>query len=213
MQTDIIKVKSNGTGFDEALEETTKFATYVGLDEKQALRLRLLAEETLGMVSAITGDFKADFWLENKKGDLYRIYLKAKTSMDLDKKRELIDASTNKKNAASKGFMGKIRELVENGVYNANEVEDLKAEYGGGNVLYASMGMYDINASSNINAYVYQWSLERYRASIEESMRENQAVQEAGDELEKSIVANIADDVRVGVRGNEVEMVIEKKLG
>ena len=37
------------------------------------------------------------------------------------KKRELIDASSDKKNAAYKGFMGKIREMMEEGIYAVDE--------------------------------------------------------------------------------------------
>ena len=32
------------------------------------------------------------------------------------------------------------------------------------------------------------------------------------DELEKSIIANLADDVRVSVSGNNVELIIEKAI-
>ena len=212
MQTDRIKVKSDGTGFEDALEETSRFAVYVGLNEKQNRRLRLLAEETLGMVRAITGEFDAEFWLEARRGHHYRIYLNATTEMDYAKKRELIETSSQKKNAASKGFMGKVRDLFENGLYSVDESAAIQNAYGG-QVMYASMGMTDINASSNMNAIVYQWSLERYRESIDETREANQeAAEEAWDELEKSIVANIADDVRVAVSGNSVELVIEKRM-
>ena len=34
---------------------------------------------------------------------------------------------------------------------------------------------------------------------------------EEWDELEKSIIANLADDVTVGINGNNVEMIITKK--
>ena len=43
-------------------------------------------------------------------------------------------------------------------------------------------------------------------------IREDEQAREAWDELEKSIVANIADDVRVSVLGGSVEMVIEKQM-
>ena len=63
MQTDKINVESNGNGMERALEEAMKFASYIGLDEKSSLTLRLLAEETLNMVSAITGDYVAHFYI------------------------------------------------------------------------------------------------------------------------------------------------------
>ena len=57
MQTDKIMVYSNGTGMEAALKEAEHFAQYQDLDHKSTLRLRLLAEETLGMVKAITGAY------------------------------------------------------------------------------------------------------------------------------------------------------------
>ena len=38
------------------------------------------------------------------------------------------------------------------------------------------------------------------------------AAKEAWDELEKSVVAKVADDVNVAIRGRTVEMTIVKKL-
>jgi arginine/lysine/ornithine decarboxylase len=41
---------------------------------------------------------------------------------------------------------------------------------------------------------------------------QSDALSEALDELEKSIVANIADDIQVSVEGNHIEMIIRKKF-
>jgi hypothetical protein len=57
----------------------------------------------------------------------------------------------------------------------------------------------------------YMWSLDTYKGSVESSIDKDEAAKEAWDELEKSIIASIADDVKVGVSGNTVELVIEKK--
>ena len=215
MQTDKVLVTSTGEGYEAALEEGAKYAAYVGLDEKQALRLRLLIEETLGMVNAITGDFRAQLWLESKPEKTSLIHLNAKTKMNFSKMHGMIDVSTDKKNAAGKGFMGKIRELVENSIYNADEASRLQTMYGGVPLTYGTMGMCDVETASNIKSCVFLWSLKRYKDSIGESMENGtsgEAAEEAWDELEKSIVASIADDVRVAVTGDTVELIIEKQM-
>ena len=127
MQTEKIIVTSTGDGLDEALEATTRFADEEMMDSKSALRFRLLAEETLGMVQAITSGFKGVFWIEENDDDEYLMHLTAKTAMDYEKKKELIDASTEKKNLAAKGFMGKIREMIENGIHSIDEAGSLPA--------------------------------------------------------------------------------------
>lgn len=210
MQTDKIKVTSGGIGREEALKEVERFSEYEKLDSKQSLRIRLLAEESLGMISAIAHDFDAYFWLEDEEGEC-RIHLKAKTAMDLEKKEELLSVSTSGKNAARKGFMGKIRDIFENGIYNVNEVDKLTCEYDGGSMMYASMGTFAPDAAS-FNSLIYKWSLNRYRTKLSEELDDNPVANEAWDELEKSIVASIADDVEVSVAGSDVELVIKKKL-
>jgi len=208
MQTDKILVSANGTGWNEALEEAGKFAEYIGLDKKASLRVRLLTEEALGMIEAIAGDFSAEYFIESDKKCKVRLILKAQTDMDYAKKRELIEASSDKKNKASKGFMGKIRQIIENALYSVDEVGALTAEYGGTSLMYGTMGMCDIDPAAPVN---YMWSLENYKTSIESVTDSEEAAKEAWDELEKSIVASIADDVKVGVSGNNVELIIEKK--
>lgn len=210
MQTDKIIVTSLGIGTAEALDVTDRFAAYVGLDRKQALRIRLLTEETLGMVSAIAGEFGAEFWLENTADCMCRLHLEARTIMDSDKRAELVNVSTSGRNEAYKGFMGKIREIVENGRYNLDEIGKLQAQYGPDTLFYGNMGMVDAESAA-ISGALYSWSLEKYRRSIDESGKDNEASEEAWDELEKSIVASIADDVRVSVYGDKVELIIEKR--
>ena len=55
--------------------------------------------------------------------------------------------------------------------------------------------------------YSYLWRLEEYKISMN---REEQA--EAWDELEKSVIASVADDVIVGVKGKRAEIVMIKKF-
>lgn len=211
MQTNIINVGAKGAGWNEALEEAGKFASYTGLDKKAALRVRLLIEETLGMLENITGDYAAEFSLESDKNCAVRLRLKARTLMDYAKKKELIEASTDKKNAASKGFMGKIRQIIENCMYSIDEVGSLSSEYGGVQLAYGTMGMCETDPGTAIHTSNYLWSLESYKKSVEQASAGDAAAKEAWDELEKSIVASIADDVKIGVSGNTVELIIEKK--
>ena len=57
------------------------------------------------------------------------------------------------------------------------------------------------------NSYIYSWSLNSYKDNVYK-----EELKEASDELEYSIVANLADDILVGVKGNFVEITIKKKL-
>ena len=192
MQTEKILVWSDGQGMEDALDTTENFAKETGLNEKHSRRLRLLAEETLGMVRAIVEEYKAEFWLDETNGKC-TIHLTGDALMNSDKKHKLIAASSDKKNAASVGIMGKILDIFEAGF----------------EVLHASPVFMSSGSLATMQADVYTWSLEQYRKDIEKSA-DDEEYAEALDELEKSIVANIADDIRVAVSGDRIELTIEK---
>ncbi len=52
------------------------------------------------------------------------------------------------------------------------------------------------------------WSLYEYKDALKESLDAGEEVKQAWDELEKSIVASLAKDVLVGVKGNRIDMTI-----
>ena len=163
---------------------------------KDAFRLRLLAEELVGTLPKLVNDFEACFWVQND-GNRYELHTKLSVSdLTKEKKVELIDVSANKKNAAASGFMGKIRDIAENMLL----CSDNPTYY----PLYDYMYGYDV---SDIH-YTYAWSLEHY---VEQTRAGGEGSDE-WDRLEKSIVAKLADDVIVGVRGTKVEIIIKKEF-
>ena len=55
--------------------------------------------------------------------------------------------------------------------------------------------------------------MEEYRTEVKRKMDQNDKKSaNAWDELEKSIIANIADDVSLKVNGNNVEIVVYRKF-
>ncbi|MBR6259602.1 MAG: hypothetical protein IKR21_05260 [Oscillospiraceae bacterium] len=57
------------------------------------------------------------------------------------------------------------------------------------------------------------WSLSDYQSKIQSEMeRKSEGADEAWDELEKSVVSNVADDIKVSISGHQVEMIIYKKI-
>jgi hypothetical protein len=191
---------------EAALAESEKYASYMGMEGKQALHLRLLTEELLGMVRAITGKFKAYFWIESQENGGYKIHLDAETPMNLDKKTGLISLSSKGVNYITGGFMGKIRDMVENGLYYYNKVDQLQIENG----IYTPVGVTAgiIPESTGVDGFV--WTMDEYRDKMKTARGSDPDASNAWDELERSIVASIADDVEVSVRKNDVKITISK---
>ena len=193
MKTDVITISSEGNNMEAALAQIDKISAYKSLSPKDTMTLRLLTEEVLAMMRAIAGNVNGEFWLEDRDG-LYELHLLVRTLVDDKIRGQLLAASSSGKNEATRGFMGKIRSFFE----PASGVPMFSAGLAGG-----APQMYES----------YTWSMEDYRDQLRQQRELDQRnSQEAWDELERSVVAKVADDVKVSIRGRNVEMIITKKL-
>ncbi len=198
MKTDVIRVSSTESRMEEVLEQVDKMTAYKGLGGKDALHLRLLAEEAMGMLRSIVGDTKGLFWIEDDKGT-YELHLTVFADIDRETRKRLLSASSSGKNEARRGLMDRIRGFFYSGadaaVYSLASPLMLPEEGGAS------------------DASDWEWSMARYEQMLLENLdRDDGKAAQAWDELEKSVVAHVADDVRVGIRSRDVEMVIVKKI-
>ncbi len=96
--------------------------------------------------------------------------------------KEQLTAKKSRDNSDSKGFMSRLRGMIASVLVSKNENE-------------------------------FSWNMEEYRTEVKRRMDQNDKKSaNACDELEKSILANIADDVSVKVNGNNVEIVVYRKF-
>ena len=112
MKSDIILIDNQGNGFADALEETKKVASYTGLEPKKTTRLQLMTEEMLSLARSVTGEMQASFWLESEESR-FDLHMATKTVMDKEKRYLLLSAASSRKNEAAKGFLGKLRDKLE----------------------------------------------------------------------------------------------------
>ena len=197
MKTDVIVVSSRGNRMEAALHEVEKVAAYQDLTGKNALHLRLLTEEMMGMMRSITGETSGEFWIEND-GPQYELHLRVETPMNYDKREQLLSVSSTGKNEAARGLMGWIRDF-----FAVGEDEDVMRT--------SPLMMYD-EYHSTATALEWEWSMSRYQDSLNTYRGKDSKAREMWDELEKSVVTKVADDVKVSIRGRCVELIILKKL-
>jgi hypothetical protein len=206
LKSNICKLNEDLSCLEALLAEIEKVTAYNGLEDKNALRLRLLAEELCGMLPGLIENFSGKFWAENE-GKKYELHVELKADdMSIDLRDELISVSKSGKNAAVKGVMGKIRAVAETMLLAASDpaIKPFPAgefyDYHGYNI-----GFGYIDPMAVETGYVYTWSLYNYKTAVEEKEDEYA-------ELERSIVAKLADDIIVGVRGKNVEIVVKKSF-
>lgn len=205
METKRVLVNNLDTGLTEALNLTEETGKACGLSGKENIRLRLLAEELTGMLRSIAGKLDADYWIvyEGKK---FQLHLMADVILNQEMRRQFLDVSSSGKNAAAKGFMGKLREVIAVALLPSNDTVLLMQDINAGLI---SAGGFSASAAMT-DAYL--WSMTQYKSSFEQEGGTGGKESEAWDELEKSIVASIADDVRVSVKGSQVEIIIDKEF-
>ncbi|MBQ3303722.1 MAG: hypothetical protein IJH03_04185 [Clostridia bacterium] len=199
MISDIIAITSTGENLNAALDLYRKVAAYSDLSPKGALHLRLLAEEMLSMMRSITGEVSGKFWIEAEDGE-YKLHLLVNAALTKEKREELLNASTSGKNEATRSFMGRIRDFFFRGM-NDEIASYNTAVLGAG---AASKGFMPVTD--------WEWSLLRYQDTLSALKEKEPEAADAWDELEKSVVSNVADNVKVSIKGFETEMTIIKKL-
>lgn len=200
MISDIIAITSSGENIGAALDLPRKVAAYSDLSTKGALHLRLLAEEMLGMMRSIAGEINGKFWIEEDE-DNYQLHLIVDTALSKEKRQQLLSASTSGKNEATRSFMGRLRDFLFRGV------DDEIASYSTA-VLAAGT-----SPDSHRPVTDWEWSLLRYQNTLSAMKADKPEAAEAWDELEKSVVSNVADDVKISIKGFQTEITIYKKLG
>ena len=197
MISNVCKIEKGTRDLEAILKEAEKVAVYNELNHKQSLQLRLLCEEIDGMLPNIIDEFDGDFWIGFEDG-VCKVNVSVHfNEFTTDKKDALIKVAKNKKNAAAVGIVGKIRSALEN-IFLDEETLQLCAMSSGS--FHLATGYVDYMD------YSYLWSLEDYRRGVEETQTE------AWDELEKSVIASVADDVIVGVKGKQADIIVVKKF-
>ena len=201
MKSDVIAVSSKGTKMEAALKQADKVAVYKELSPKNAMHLHLLTEEMMGLMRSITGNVTGKFWINDDEEGVYELHLQVEKWLTSETREKLLAASTTGKNSAAKGLMGRLRNFFEVGAD-----EDIAA-YTNPLVL---PGMYETASAPKMD---WEWSMVQYEEALASSRpTSEETVQEARDELEKSVVAHVADDVKVSIKGRTVEMIIIKKM-
>ena len=172
MKTDVITVSSKGSQMETALRQVDKVSAYKGLTGKNALHLRLLAEEMMTMMRSITGETQGKFWIEDQDG-VYELHLQAATRMTSSKREQLLSAATSGKNESARGFMGKLRDFFERGAD-----EDIAA-------LTSPLMMPGLYEHSSTPTLDWEWSMTQYEKALAYGVdRKDEKALKAWDELE-----------------------------
>ena len=208
MRSEKIHLKSGGKDVSKILELIESFSYELDLDDRNMLRIRLLGEELVGLVNSMDLEFDAEFWMEYDNVD-DMLHLDLRTLVNPARQKEFLALSKSDPKKP-KGIMARIKGIVQNMMVSIDEADQLQLASTQG-VPYAMYGMMDAESSRVIDSAMV-WSLQRYRSSVDQNVKNDEEAITGHDDLEKSVIANIADDVSVGIKDSRVSLVVTKKL-
>ena len=198
MKSNVCRINKGTKDLATILKESEKVSVYNELSHKHALQLRLICEEIDGMLPKIIDDFDGNFWIEVENGVCKVVASIEFAEFSIEKKEELISVARNNKNASAVGISGKIRSLLEDMLLNDKNIPTYSIS---SEAMCMATGF-----GEDIN-YPYLWTLENYKNDVKEKQES-----EKWDELEKSVIASLADDVVVGVKGKHADIIVIKKF-
>ena len=180
----ISDIYTNRHGVEYILSEVDRIGTFCNLSHPSTAKLRLLAEEMLGLTVRLFDNLEYRFYIESA-GACFTLNLQATAAINPTQKEKMLSLSSSGKNEATKGIFGKISGIFEGLLLDDYEFERIYIPD------YDCLGI------------VSYFSLTSYQNGILKTLGEDQ-----WDGLEKSIIANLAKDVIIGVRNSKTEMIV-----
>ena len=180
---------------DQALDATAKLGEDNGLTKGEISRLRLLGEELVRMMPEIVGDVEMRYWTEHKKRQ-YKIHVSADVFMTREIRKSLLSVSSTGKNAANQSFTDQMRAVIS----------DMASDK---NIKKSSVQRGDDEGGTG-RQNVYRWSMKSYKSRMEREKKRTGETDLTWQNLEKSIIARIADDVSISIMGTSVEIIAFK---
>ncbi len=123
--------------------------------------------------------------------------------MTQEMRKKFIGVSSTGTNAAVKGFTGKIKEMIAILLLPKDDNPSL---------IY--LGLMSMGSPGGFRAdeNTYEWSMNLFKTEIEQDAGGSDESREAWDELEKSVLAKLADEVKISIVGTTVEITINKEF-
>ncbi len=161
-----------------------------GLSPKNIGCLRLLTEEMFSICRELLGVDALDFEMKHDERQ-YTLCTTTKTRVGEQARGQFLSMSSSGKNAAKHGIKGLLGAVLE------------VLSIGGDPERYGLAWSYGMQTPGG--EYACMWTLSQY---MEYAPKDK--VKSEWDGMEKSIIANFADDVTIGVRSGKLEMTVTK---
>lgn len=199
MRSNIYKIDRGGFGLSTIVREAGKWAELARLDTRQSLELRLLTEEVFEMLTKLICAYQGCLWFESDDNS-YQLRATVASDIGIDPSGKAITPPDPQKSTV-KGMMGKIKSVADGMLLQMATPGASAAMPDCSSSFYMAMA-----CRNNV------WTLSGYINEIKAALKRNQGKEE-WDELEKSLIVKLADDVTVEKKNHYVEITVKKIFG
>ena len=179
MISDIYKSTIPAHTTEYILSEVERLGVFCHLDDAGARKLRLLTEELLSLTVRLFDGNLEYEFFIENKVRRFRLNLNAKVIVNQEQKEKMLLLVGENEGSKAKGILSKISKVFQN-------------------MVYGDVSLYDPTEG------VFIFSLTDYR-----NQNAQETVEEQWDGIEQSIILALANNVRMSIDDNSVEVVIE----
>lgn len=195
-----IALDGSNESIKRAIDEAERYGTSENLGQNMKLKLRLVAEELLTLTKTIPHLENGTFRIE-RDGNDYDMCFDATGVIDKKVRNKLVGVSTDNTNQAYEGISGLFTKAIDSMIQMS--IDDKKGvNKSSQNAMEESIGKSDNN---------YKWSYNIYKEK-EMDFADEEGININEEEIGKSLLMKMSDDIRISVRTNHVNMrVLVKK--
>lgn len=185
-QSKLCPVDETEKTFEKAIKEAERYAGSENLDKKMLLRIRLLSEELL-LISRDMPNLRDGKFQVLRDGENYILELTAMADISAKDAKKIAEAASSRGSVGYAGVSGKLRYAIDSMIslsMNNGEGEE---------TMDGTIGKSDED---------YRWSYKVYQENAEDTLSVNE------EDIGKSVISSLADDVKIFVRKNHVNIKI-----
>ena len=202
------------SGRSDILDEVERMAKDYKLIRRNQLQLRLLAEELICFLQKVPTEYEAAFWIE-QRDDEFELHLKTQIPLGSDNRQKIGEYNPLESFDEVNGLMERLCDFFLINVKN-----------------YVNTGKNYIDISDKVTSCfcglgILNWSFERYNKRIKDIYSDmnngkyidiqkkdilDKMIPAMSDEIDKSIIAQLSDDIYALMQKNNIEIIVQKKF-
>ncbi len=132
--------------------------------------------------------------------EVHEIHMEMQLYMTRELRKQFLDVSTNRKNDAANGFWGRLQDMIFTRLFLKEDSPDQRLPHG---------SLPDQESVSGTGG-TEEWTMNQYISDIDVKRDQSIDAADRWDELEKSILAQLADEIKVSMQGIDVEITVFK---